>query len=415
LQEIKSGRFRMNPKEIKIAHFSYLLPEERIAKYPLQERDSSKLLLYQNSSTTEQQFYNLSHFLPKGSHLVFNNSKVVNCRLLFRTETGALIELFCLEPTDNTDPSIALNATQKCIWKCLVGNSKRWKADALQIELTSKSKSTKLSANKVFADNGFFTIEFTWDNEEITFGEILQAIGELPIPPYLKRTADENDKISYQTIYAKQEGSVAAPTAGLHFTDDVLTSLHQAGITKEEITLHVGAGTFIPVKSEQIGDHEMHIELVSITKSNVVSVLHNLDNIIAVGTTSVRTMESLYYLGCLVNEDPLLDAKDLFIQQWMPYEIEYKLTVKEALQSLIHYFDSNKISTLLFKTSILIVPGFTFRIVNGLITNFHQPNSTLLLLIAAFVGEEWKKIYDFALENQFRFLSFGDSSLLLPS
>ena len=405
----------MNPKEIKIAHFSYPLPEERIAKYPLQERDSSKLLLYQNSSITEQQFYNLSHFLPKGSHLVFNNSKVVNCRLMFRTETGALIELFCLEPIDNADPAIALNATHTSIWKCLVGNAKRWKADTLQIQVTSKSISTWLTASKVRTENGFFTIEFNWDNDAITFGEILQAIGELPIPPYLKRDADENDKISYQTIYAKQEGSVAAPTAGLHFTDKVLTSLLQAGITKEEITLHVGAGTFIPVKSEQIGDHEMHLELVSINKSNVISILQNLHHIIAVGTTSVRTLESLYYLGCLVHENPSLDAKDLFVQQWMPYENEITLSVEKALTSLIQYFELNKISTLLFKTNILIVPGFKFRIVNGLITNFHQPNSTLLLLIAAFVGDDWKKIYEFALDNQFRFLSFGDSSLLLPT
>ncbi len=405
----------MNPKEIKIEHFSYILPEERIAKYPLLERDSSKLLLYKNNNLSEEKFYNLSHVLPKNSHLVFNNSKVVNCRLLFRTETGASIELFCLEPTDNTDPAIALNATHKCIWKCLVGNAKRWKADVLEIQVTSKSNSTLLRANKVFAENGFFTIEFTWDNDELTFGEILHSIGELPIPPYLKRDADERDKVSYQTIYAKQEGSVAAPTAGLHFTENVLTSLLKAGITKEEITLHVGAGTFIPVKSEQIGDHEMHIELVSITKSNVISVLHNLNNIIAVGTTSVRTLESLYYLGCLVNENPLLETKDLFIQQWMPYEKEFILSVDESLKSLIHYFELNKISTLLFKTSILIVPGFTFRIVKGLITNFHQPKSTLLLLIAAFAGNDWKSIYDFALENQFRFLSFGDSSLLLPS
>ena len=403
----------MNIKEIRIEDFDYALPDERIAKYPLTERDHSNLLHWQNGEIEQLHFYDLPDTLTHNDLLVYNNTKVIQARLHFQKETGATIEIFCLEPHAPADYNLVFQENKSCVWKCLVGNSKKWKEGALKQTMYIKDILFQLEATRIESENAGMShlVRFEWDNEEILFSDILAHFGELPIPPYLNRATEEKDKETYQTVYSKIDGSVAAPTAGLHFTMDVLRRLALNGIREDEITLHVGAGTFQPVKSEEIGGHPMHREIISINKSTIEDLIASAGHIVAVGTTSVRTLESLYYLGCRIALNP--ENPDLMVEQWEPYENNYTLTTQEALQNIIDYLNHNHLSALNAATRIMIVPSFQFRIVNKIITNFHQPKSTLLLLISAFVGiNNWRKIYDFAMENGFRFLSYGDSSLL---
>ena len=403
----------MNIKEIRIEDFDYPLPDERIAKYPLTERDHSNLLHWQNGKIEQLHFYDLPDTLTRNDLLVYNNTKVIQARLHFQKETGATIEIFCLEPYSPSDYNLVFQENKSCVWKCLVGNSKKWKEGALKQTMYIKDILFQLEATRIESENEGMShlVRFEWDNEDILFSDILAHFGELPIPPYLNRATEEKDKETYQTVYSKIDGSVAAPTAGLHFTMDVLRRLALNGIREDEITLHVGAGTFQPVKSEEIGGHPMHREIISIGKSTIEDLIASEGHIVAVGTTSVRTLESLYYLGCRIALNP--DNPDLMVEQWEPYENNYTLTTQEALQNIIDYLNHNHLSALNAATRIMIVPSFQFRIVNKIITNFHQPKSTLLLLISAFVGiDRWRKIYDFAMENGFRFLSYGDSSLL---
>ena len=403
----------MNIKEIRIEDFDYPLPDERIAKYPLTERDHSNLLHWQNGKIEQLHFYDLPDTLTRNDLLVYNNTKVIQARLHFQKETGAIIEIFCLEPHSPSDYNLVFQENKSCVWKCLVGNSKKWKEGALKQTMYIKDILFQLEATRIESENEGMShlVRFEWDNEDILFSDILAHFGELPIPPYLNRATEEKDKETYQTVYSKIDGSVAAPTAGLHFTMDVLRRLALNGIREDEITLHVGAGTFQPVKSEEIGGHPMHREIISIGKSTIEDLIASEGHIVAVGTTSVRTLESLYYLGCRIALNP--DNPDLMVEQWEPYENNYTLTTQEALQNIIDYLNHNHLSALNAATRIMIVPSFQFRIVNKIITNFHQPKSTLLLLISAFVGiDRWRKIYDFAMKNGFRFLSYGDSSLL---
>jgi len=401
---------------IYIDDYDYLLPDERIAKYPLVKRDSSKLLLYKNGAISESQFFNIADFLPENSLLVYNNTRVIQARLIFQKETGARIEVFCLEPLAPTDYAQSLGATTKCTWKCMVGNLKKWKEGTLSKIVEVDGKSCKFLAEYIHNEGNTHTIRFTWDNSDIHFADILEKAGELPIPPYLHRKTEESDLTTYQTVYSKIKGSVAAPTAGLHFTPEVFENLKPKNIEIEEVTLHVGAGTFQPVKTRNIAEHHMHTEVISVHRSTIKHLQQKLGNIIAVGTTSVRTLESLYYLGIYLTTNPSSQRKgnsDLRVSQWKPYENNEEVSTYDALQSLLDYMDQNNLTTLHAETQIMIKPGYRFRVINGMITNFHQPKSTLLLLVSAFVNGNWKDIYDYALENNFRFLSYGDSSLLM--
>lgn len=401
-------------KHIRIAEYNYPLPDERIARFPLAKRDESKLLLYKNGVINESQFKHLPDFLPEGSLMVFNNTRVIQARMLFHKTTGAKIELFCLEPISPHDYALVFQETERCSWLCLVGNSKKWKEGTLEKEIMSGEKRTIIRAEKKDSYGESHLIEFSWDNPDFTFAEILDVAGILPIPPYLNRETEENDLKTYQTVYSKIKGSVAAPTAGLHFTDEVLKDLDEKGFGREEVTLHVGAGTFKPVKSETIEEHEMHTEFISVNRSAIEKIKAKAGNIIAVGTTSVRTLESLYYIGVILSKNPEAEGEELTVSQWMPYEEENNtLSVNDALQHILNYLDRHKADKLLTATRIIIAPGYNFKIVRGIITNFHQPQSTLLLLISAFVKGNWKPIYEYALTHDFRFLSYGDSSLLL--
>lgn len=401
------------PKHIHIADYDYPLTDDRIAKYPLEERDHSKLLLWDNNQIAEAHFYDLPDHLEHDDLLIYNNTRVIQARLHFQKETGAQIEIFCLEPRQPADYLRAFEADEACVWKCLVGNLKKWKEGELTQELLIDGKFVTLQAERISADEGMtHDIRFHWDNDEVTFADILAHFGELPIPPYLNRATEESDKTTYQTVYSKIDGSVAAPTAGLHFTKDVLRQLALKGVREDEVTLHVGAGTFQPVKSEEIGDHPMHREIISVNKSTIEDLLQHRGNTVAVGTTSVRTLESLYYLGCRIHRNP--NAPELTVSQWEPYENDYTLTTNEALQEIVNYLTVKHLPALDAATQIMIVPGFQFRIIDKMITNFHQPKSTLLLLVSAFVGDDaWRKIYRYALDHEFRFLSYGDSSLLV--
>lgn len=403
----------MDVKKIRIDDFDYPLPEERIAKYPLEERDHSKLLVWRNGDIEERHFYDLPDCLDSGDLLIYNNTKVIQARLHFHKESGAMIEIFCLEPYDPADYELVFQTCDSCVWKCLVGNLKKWKEGGLRQTLCIRDIIFEITAERVSADEGMsHLVRFTWDNDEITFAEILAHFGELPIPPYLNRPTEEKDKKTYQTVYSKIDGSVAAPTAGLHFTMDVLRYLALKGIREDEVTLHVGAGTFQPVKSEEIGGHPMHREIISVSKSTIADILRSRGRVVAVGTTSVRTLESLYYLGCHIMANP--DAPDLTVGQWEPYSGGTGIPTEEALCAITDYLTRKHLPAIDASTQIMIVPGFEFRVVNKIITNFHQPKSTLLLLISAFVGlDRWRSIYDYALEHGFRFLSYGDSSLLV--
>ena len=405
----------MKTKEIQIQDYSYALPDERIAKFPIAERDHSKLLIYHQGEVGEDVFYHLPEHLPQGALMVFNNTKVIQARLHFRKETGALIEIFLLEPAKPADYEQMFQTRDCCQWLCIIGNQKKWKEGALSRTLEINGKQMTITATRKGEAGTSQLIEFQWDGGA-SLAEVIDAIGELPIPPYLNRKAEESDKTTYQTVYSKIKGSVAAPTAGLHFTERVLADLDQRGIEREELTLHVGAGTFKPVKSATIGEHDMHTEYVAVRRHTIERLLAHNGVAIAVGTTSVRTLESLYYMGLKVLRNPDLKEEDLHVRQWEPYEevSGEKPEVKEVLQALLDWMVRNDLTVLHSSTQIIIAPGYDYKIVRMLVTNFHQPQSTLLLLVSAFVKGDWRKIYDYALSHDFRFLSYGDSSLLIP-
>ena len=372
-------------KHIKISEFNYPLPDERIAKFPLSNRDESKLLVYRQGEVSEDRFTSLPDYLEPGEMMVFNNTKVIQARLHFRKETGALIEVFCLEPIAPNDYVLSFQQTKKCSWLCMVGNLKKWKEGTLRREVEVKGKTITLSATRGECRGTSHWIDFEWDDDSLTFADVLEAVGELPIPPYLNRETQESDKQTYQTVYSKIKGSVAAPTAGLHFTERVLKALDEKGIDREELTLHVGAGTFKPVKSEEIEGHEMHTEYISVNKGTIEKLIAHGGKTIAVGTTSVRTLESLYYIGILIHLNPEANQEELHVKQWMPYEPHPALTPVESLQNILDYLNRNNMEALHTSTQIIIAPGYEYKIVKKIVTNFHQPQSTLLLLVSAFV------------------------------
>ena len=402
-------------RNIKIEDFNYPLPDERIAKHPLEQREQCKLLLYRNSEISEHRFADVPDLLPERSMLVYNNTRVINARLRFRKPGGgAVIEIFCLEPVMPRDYAQIFQTTQSCTWLCFVGNSKRWKSGELSLSVVIDGSAVTLSALRGERRGNAFEIIFTWNNAEVTFASILDAVGEIPIPPYLNRSTEPGDSTDYQTVYSHIDGSVAAPTAGLHFTDSVLAECDSRGIVRRELTLHVGAGTFQPVKSETIGGHDMHTEFISVSRSLLVELRDASAPIIAVGTTSVRTLESLYYIGVILHDNPDASEQELCVGQWMPYTVGSPISTPQALQAIIDYLDRIQSDTYIGSTQIMIAPSFQFHVISGMITNFHQPQSTLLLLVSAFVGDgNWRRIYDFALSHDFRFLSYGDGSLLL--
>lgn len=406
-----------DPKHIRISEFNYPLPDERIAKFPLPVRDQSKLLLYRHGEVTEDIFTSLPDYLPANSLIIFNNTKVIQARLHFHKETGALIEVFCLEPIQPNDYALNFQQTEHAAWLCMIGNLKKWKEGALKREITVKGKPLTLTAERGACHGTSHWVDFRWNNPEITFADILEVFGELPIPPYLNRETQESDKETYQTVYSKIKGSVAAPTAGLHFTPRVLDALREKGVALGELTLHVGAGTFKPVKSEEIEGHEMHTEYISVNRSTLEKLVAHEGKAIAVGTTSVRTLESLYHIGVTLLHNPNATEEDLHVKQWQPYETALETAATpavDALQAIIAYLDRHHMETLHSSTQIIIAPGYEYRIVKAMVTNFHQPQSTLLLLVSAFLHGDWRKIYDYALAHDFRFLSYGDSSLLIP-
>lgn len=406
----------MDTKHIQIKDFNYNLPDERIAKFPLAKRDNSKLLLYRYGEVTEDVFHNIAQYLPKGALMVFNNTKVIQARLHFRKETGALIEVFLLEPYMPADYEQMFQTTGHCSWLCMIGNLKKWKEGSLKRTFDVKGKEVTLVAERKEDVHKSYRVDFSWDASDVSWAELLDAVGELPIPPYLNRETQESDKTTYQTVYSKIKGSVAAPTAGLHFTPEVLADIDRHGIDREELTLHVGAGTFKPVKSEEIQDHEMHTEYICVHRQTLEKLIRHEAKAIAVGTTSVRTLESLYYIGVKLEKTLDLSEEELHVCQWEPYEnaVVKPITTIKAIENILAYLDKHGLSALHASTQIIIAPGYEYNIVKMLVTNFHQPQSTLLLLVSAFVHGDWRKIYDYALAHDFRFLSYGDSSLLIP-
>ena len=435
-------------EEILIEEYNYPLPDERIAKYPLSQRDQSKLLVYRDGKVSEDCFCHVGEYLPANSLLIYNNTRVIQARLVFHKQApnnaeqslnhieqplnntlGARIEIFCLEPLEPHDYQLSLGSTDGCTWKCMIGNAKKWKSGALSLPVQLPSgEHITLFAEKGEQTGNTFAVHFSWSSPlkgewEGSFAEILDAVGELPIPPYLNRKTEESDKTTYQTVYSRIKGSVAAPTAGLHFTDNVLNGLRQKGIQTAEVTLHVGAGTFQPVKVADANQHTMHTEIIAVPRETIEQIMANLGHIVAVGTTSMRTLESLYFLGAqlytLHHTYPSTSSLEgrsggstLSVAQFAPYEREHTLSTREALQAIVAYLDATGQDVLHAETQIMIKPGYTFRVVDQLITNFHQPKSTLLLLVSAFVGGDWHTIYDYALSHDFRFLSYGDSSIL---
>ena len=412
----------METKHIHISDYDYPLPDERIAKFPIAERDHSKLLVYRHGEVSDDMFYNLPQYLPKNALMVFNNTKVIQARLHFRKDTGALIEIFLLEPFEPADYEQMFQTQGRCSWLCLVGNLKKWKEGTLTRTLDIGHGTWTITARRKGEHGTSQLIEFQWELYEdssggrLSFADVIDAIGELPIPPYLNRETQESDKTTYQTVYSKIKGSVAAPTAGLHFTPAVLSDIDAHGIEREELTLHVGAGTFKPVKSEEIADHEMHTEYIAVKRQTLAKLLAHNCQAIAVGTTSVRTLESLYYMGLKVMSNPNITEEQLHVSQWEPYMEVKSEEVKseESLSALLDWMDRRNLSVLHSSTQIIIAPGYDYKIVKMLVTNFHQPKSTLLLLVSAFVHGDWHRIYDYALSHDFRFLSYGDSSLLIP-
>lgn len=406
----------MDTKQIHITDYNYELPDERIAKFPLKQRDHSKLLIYNHGEISQDVFYNLPEYLPKNALMVFNNTKVIQARMHFRKETGALIEVFLLEPYSPADYEQMFQMTETCSWLCIVGNLKKWKEGRLSRTFDCKGKAVTLTVERKGEHGTSQLIEFSWDNATVSFAEIIDAVGELPIPPYLNRKTEESDKVTYQTVYSKIKGSVAAPTAGLHFTDSVLKAIDMHRIERDEVTLHVGAGTFKPVKSSTIGGHEMHTEYICVHRHTLEKLLKHDASAIAVGTTSVRTLESLYYIGLKLHYNPTLEEHMLHVAQWEPYSTpaDKLIPASVAIEEVLHFLDANGLNALHTSTQIIIAPGYDYKIVKMLVTNFHQPQSTLLLLVSAFVHGDWHKIYDYALGHDFRFLSYGDSSLLIP-
>ena len=404
----------MHPKNLSITDFTYSLSEDKIANYPLAERDASKLLIYKHGNISEDVYKNITAYIPAKSLLLFNNTKVVEARLLFQKPTGGIIEIFCLEPHEQyADITTAMSQHGKVLWQCLVGGASKWKhGQVLKKIISADKKEILLEAVCKEKKTDCFIIELSWSPENMSFAELLHHAGAIPLPPYIKRKTEISDTERYQTIYAHFEGSVAAPTAGLHFTDAIFKSLAEKKIQTGFVTLHVGAGTFKPVKTETLQAHEMHAEFIDVSKETIQTILQNLDNtVIAVGTTSLRTIESLYWLGLktLTAEQ----SSDIHLSQWEVYDkIDQHIPAKEALESLLAWMEKNNIKRLVTKTQILIAPGYELKIAKALITNFHQPQSTLLVLIAALIGNDWRKAYDYALQNDFRFLSYGDGCLL---
>jgi len=401
----------MNTRTIHLDNYNYSLAEQKIAKYPLPQRDESKLLIYRNNNIQDDIFKNISSYLDKSSLLVFNNTKVIHARIPFEKKTGAKIEIFCLEPCSPANYTDALNTYKECKWKCFIGNAKKWKDKILSKKIVVNGKTATLTAEKTEKDGQAYVIKFRWE-QAIPFFEILSENGDIPIPPYLKRKSEELDKKRYQTIYSDIEGSVAAPTAGLHFTEDVFKHLINKNINKEEITLHVGAGTFSPVKTDEITEHVMHTERYFVKEENLKNIKQFTGKIVAVGTTTLRCLESLYWTGVKIMQQPDRTPTPITLGQWEYNELPQDIPVLKALENIQHYMKKNNINILEASTSMMIIPGYRFRIPAALITNFHQPKSTLLMLIAAFVGDEWKKIYAHAIANNYRFLSYGDSNLL---
>lgn len=396
--------------EIKIEDYNYPLPDDRIAKYPLSERDASKLLIYRNGNVSEDRFRNIAEQILEGSVMVFNDTKVVPARLHFQRESGAHIEIFCLEPVLPEEYVTMFAVTERCRWKCIVGNVKRWKSDTLHLYNPlndTEIEDMGLKADLVERCGETSIVEFTWKNAA-PFSKVLEICGSVPIPPYLNRDTENIDLERYQTLYARFRGSVAAPTAGLHFTEDVLNEIRARNVVTDTVCLHVGAGTFLPVKSSNVAEHTMHREPFVVTLPLLERLIDKTGSLVAVGTTSVRTLESLYYVGVKCIES----GKPSDVDQWEPYTREYPYTVQESLNAIADYLRANGLDELKVGTRIIIVPGYEFKLVDVLVTNFHQPQSTLLLLISAFVKGDWHNIYDFALENDFRFLSYGDSSIL---
>lgn len=400
----------MHPKHLQIKDFTYQLPDDRIAQYPLAERDLSKLLIYRDGKIAEDTYRNISEHLPANALLIFNNTRVIQARLFFATATGAKIEIFCLEPAEEkAEMASVMSRTGSVRWTCLVGRAGKWKEKILE----HRTADFLLTAGIIERTADTFVIEFRWQPAELTFAEILDKVGMMPIPPYLKRQSEEIDLSRYQTVFAKHEGSVAAPTAGLHFTDTILQNLKAKGITTGQITLHVGAGTFKPVKSDLMQNHAMHAEVIEVGIETLKNIQQSLSKlIVAVGTTSMRTIETLYWMGVKAILNPRAGIDDLEIKQWDPYELPHTYSAEDALQGLLAWMQRNATEKLICKTQIMIAPGYQLRIAKAIITNFHQPNSTLLLLVAAITGHRWKDIYNYALENNFRFLSYGDGSLL---
>ena len=401
-----------HPREISISSYQYNLPDEKIAQYPAEPRDSSKLLTYRKGETGHSTFNKLPNELPSNTHLIFNNTKVVPARLFFRNRNGRVIEVFCLEPQSEPSAELALSQTKSTRWWCMVGGAKKWKEEKLSLRTGSGDV---LNVKKIDREDARFLIEFSWEPKDLTFSQLLEEAGKVPLPPYMTREAEEEDKSRYQTVFAKVEGSVAAPTAGLHFTPSVLSNIDKAKINSSQVTLHVSAGTFKPVQTDKIGDHAMHGEFFEVSKNTVEELLKTHDKtLITVGTTAMRTMESLYWVGAQIAKHGFKMEMPFRIGQWEPYDEPWDASRGESLQMILEYMKHHEIDKLSGQTEIIIAPGYEFKFCDGLITNFHQPGSTLLLLVAALIGSDWKKVYDYALNNDFRFLSYGDSSLLIP-
>ena len=401
------------PASASISDYNYLLPDELIARYPLEERDTSRLLIYKNGIISEDRYFNLHKFLPPHSLLILNNTKVVAARILFQKPTGGIIEIFCLEPAGTTDIQPALLQKESVEWKCLVGGASKWKKGQILLkEFTITETTIRLEARYVRKDKDSFVIRLSWLPPAFSFAEILQYTGAIPLPPYLKRNADVTDKERYQTIYARYNGSVAAPTAGLHFTDKLFASLKSQDIGVTSVTLHVGAGTFLPVKTNDISEHIMHAEWLHLMRDTIEKLIEKMGQVIAVGTTSLRTLESLYHIGSKIFHQPELAPDELHLSQWEAYEQTGEISSEASLKAILRWMEKNNLNELIARTQLFIVPGYKFRIVDILITNFHQPHSTLLLLVAAFTGDDWKKTYDYAVSQKFRFLSYGDGCLL---
>ena len=417
------GRQSMHPKDISISEFSYFLPEEKIAVYPLPERDFSKLLIYKDGKISEGIYRNIADHIPAESFLIFNDTKVVEARLLFQKATGGVVEIFCLEPHEQySDITTAMLQQGTVYWQCLVGGASKWKhGQVLKKIVHAYEKEIIVEAVYTEKKAGSFVIRLSWTPGSLSFAELLHHAGSVPLPPYIKRKPEKSDAERYQTVYAHFDGSVAAPTAGLHFTNEIFKTLEEKNIRKDYVTLHVGAGTFKPVKTETMAQHEMHSEFIDVPGTTIENICRHLDDsVIAVGTTSMRTIESLYWLGVKCRKEELHSvyadpeqSSSIILSQWEAYDLPQQgLSAKEALTSLVEWMEKNKLERIIAKTAILIAPGYRCRIVNALITNFHQPQSTLLLLVAALIGNDWRLVYDYALHNDFRFLSYGDGSLL---